>query len=69
MIMEKYIATHYVVDTDKVGSQIPIRTTENLSLNIIVIVLTWISGLTSLHQESRPLMFYVVECLRLIVYD
>ena len=28
-----------------------------------------IAGLASLHQASRPLMFYAVECMRPIVYD
>jgi hypothetical protein len=57
--MEEYIATHYVVGTEKVGSQLPIRAIENLSLNIIILVLTRISRSTSLHQASRPLMFSV----------
>jgi hypothetical protein len=69
MTMEEYISTHCVAGTDKVGSQLPIRVIENLSLKIIVLVLTWISGSASLHQASRPLMFYVVECLRPTVYD
>ena len=38
--MEKYIATHCVVVTDKVGIQLPIREIENLSLKIIVLFLT-----------------------------
>jgi hypothetical protein len=66
--MEEYISTHGVADTNKVGIQVLIRAIKNLSLNIVVLVLTWISGSTSLHQESRPLMFYAVECLRPIVY-
>jgi hypothetical protein len=49
MTMEDYIATHYVASTDKVGSQLPIRVIENLSLNIVVLVLTWILGLASLY--------------------
>jgi hypothetical protein len=67
--MEEYIATHCVVDTYKVGSQLPIRAIKNLSLKIVMLVLTWISGSTSLHQESRKLMFYLVECLRLTIYE
>jgi hypothetical protein len=67
--MEEYITTYCIADTEKVGSQLPIRVIENLSLKIIILVLTWISGSTSLHQASRPLMFYVVECLRPMVYD
>jgi hypothetical protein len=68
MTME-YIATHLVLGIDKVGRQLPIREIENLSLKIIVLVLTWISRLASLHQASRKLIFYVVECLRPIFYD
>jgi hypothetical protein len=69
MIMEKYISTHYVAGTDKVRSQLPITTIKNLSLKIIVLVLTRILGSGSLHRASSPLMFYVVECLQPIVYD
>jgi hypothetical protein len=61
MTMEEYIATHCVAGTNKVGSQLPIRAIENLSLKIIMLVLTWISRSASLHHVSRPLMFYVVE--------
>jgi hypothetical protein len=68
MTME-YISTYYVAGTNKVGSQLPINVVENLSLNIIILVLTWIFGSTLLHQESRPLMFYVMEFLIPIVYD
>jgi hypothetical protein len=69
MNIEDYIATHYIVGTEKVGNQLLIRAINNLSLNIFVLVLTQIIGSTSLHQESRPLMFYSVEFLRPIVYD
>jgi hypothetical protein len=58
--IEEYIDAHCVAGTPKVGSQVPIREINNLSLKIIVLVLTIIIGSTSLHQESRPLMFYVV---------
>jgi hypothetical protein len=69
MNIEDYIATHCIAGTEKVGSQLPIRAINNLSLKIVVLVLTWITGSTSLHQASRPLMFYSVECLRPTVYD
>jgi hypothetical protein len=67
--IEDYIATHCIARTEKVGSQLSIRAINKLSLNIIVLVLTWITGSTSLHQVSRPLMFYSVECLQTIFYD
>jgi hypothetical protein len=38
--MEEYIATYCVADTEKVGSQLPIRVIENLSLKIFILVLT-----------------------------
>jgi hypothetical protein len=38
--MEEYISTHCVVGKDKVESQLPIKEIENLSLNIIILVLT-----------------------------
>jgi hypothetical protein len=63
MTMEEYISTHCVARTYKVGIQLPIRAIENLSLKIVVLVLKRISGSALLHQESRPLMFYAVECL------
>jgi hypothetical protein len=69
MNIEDYIVTHCVAGTEKVGSQLPIRVIENLSLNIVVLILTWITGSTSLHQASRPLMFYAMECLRPTIYD
>jgi hypothetical protein len=60
MKIEEYIDAHCVAGTPKVGSQVPIQAINNLSLKIIVLVLTRIIGSTSLHHESRPLMFYAV---------
>jgi hypothetical protein len=58
MKVKEYIEAHCVAGTPMVGSQIPIQAIGNLSLNIIVLILTRIIGSTSLHQASRPLMFY-----------
>jgi hypothetical protein len=69
MKVKQYIEAHCVARTPMVGSQIPIRAIGNLSLNIIVLILTRIIGSASLHQASRPLMFYMLECVRPIVYD
>jgi hypothetical protein len=49
MNIEEYIDAHCVAGTKKVGSQIPIRAINNLSLKIVVLVLTRIIGSTSLH--------------------
>jgi hypothetical protein len=69
MKIEEYIDAHYVAGTPKMGSQFPIQTIHNLIMKIIVLVLTSITDSNSLHQESRTLMFYVVECVRPTVYD
>jgi hypothetical protein len=44
MIMEDYITTHCVASIGKVGRLIPIRVIKNMSLKIIMLVLTCISG-------------------------
>jgi hypothetical protein len=69
MKIEEYIDAHCIAWTEKFVSQLPIRAIKNLILNIVFLILTWITGSTSLHQESRSLMFYSVECLRHTVYD
>jgi hypothetical protein len=69
MNIEDYIATHCVAGTYKLGIQLPIEVIEKLSLKIVVLVLTWISGSALLHQYSRPLMFYAVDCLQPTIYD
>ena len=46
MKVEQYIESHCVAGTPMVGSQIPIRAIGNLILNIIVLVLTRIIGLS-----------------------
>ena len=60
---------YYFPDTEKVGSQIPTNSIQVLGLKAILLALGRISRLASLHQASRPLMFYAVECMRPIVYD
>ena len=49
MNIEDYIATHYIAGTEKVWSQLPIRVINNMSLKIVVLVLTRITGSTYLH--------------------
>ena len=40
-----------------------------LGLKAILLMLGRLAGLASLHQASRPLMYYVVECMRPTIYD
>jgi hypothetical protein len=60
MKREEHINAHCVAGTPNVGSQLLIQEINNLSVNIIVLVFTKITGLTSLHQASRSLIFYAV---------
>jgi hypothetical protein len=69
MKVKEYIEAHCVAGTPMVGSQIPIQAIGNISPNIIVLVLTRIIGLASLHQASIPLMFYALECVIPTVHD
>ena len=56
-------------ETKKVGSQIPPNSIQVLGMKAILLALGRIARLASLHQASRPLMFYAVECMRPTVYD
>ena len=56
-------------DTEKVGSQVPTNAIQVLGLKAILLTLGRIAGLASLHQASRPLMFYAVECMAPTIYD
>jgi hypothetical protein len=69
MKVKEYIEAHCVAGTPMVGTQIPIRAISNLSLKIIVLILTRMIRSASLHQASRPLMFYALECVIPTVYD
>ena len=69
MKVEEYIEAHCIAGNPMVGSKIPIHAIGNLSLNIIVLILTRIIGSASLHQASRLIMFYTLECARPTLYD
>ena len=64
----EYIAVYYYPDTEKVGSHIPTNSIQVLGLKAILLTLGRIVGLASLHEASRPLMFYAMECMRPTVY-
>ena len=59
----EYIAVYCLPDTKKVGSQISINSIKILGLKSILLALGRIARLASLHQASRPMMFYAVECM------
>jgi hypothetical protein len=49
MNIEEYIDAHCVTGTPKVGSQLPIRAINNISLKIVILVLTRMTGSDSVH--------------------
>ena len=69
LTIDEYIAVYYFLYTEKVGNQIPTNSIQVLGLKAIILALGRIAELASLHQASRPLMFYAVECMRPTVYD
>ena len=69
LTIDEYIAVYCYPDTEKVGIQVPTNTIQVLGLKAILLTLSKIAGLASLHQASRPLMFYAVECMRPMIYD
>ena len=69
LTIDEYIAVYCYLDTDKVGSQIPTNSIQVMGLKAILLTLGRIAGLASLHQDSWPLMFYTVECMRPTLYD
>ena len=69
MTIDEYLSTYFLPNTNKLGNQVPICAIQSLSLKVIILVFSRISGSTSLHLASQPLMFYVVECMRPNIYD
>ena len=69
LTIDEYIGVYCYPNTEKVGSQVPTNAIQVLGLKAILLTLGRIAGLASLHQASRPLMFYAVECMRPMIYD
>ena len=69
LTIDEYIAVYYFLKTKKVGSQIPTKSIQILGLKAILLELGRIAWLASLHQASRPMIFYAVECMRPTLYD
>ena len=69
LTIEEYIAIYCIPNIENIISQVSVNIIQSLSLKVIVLVLSMVVGLASLHQDSRPLMFYLVECMRPVVYD
>ena len=64
LTIDEYIDVYCFSDTKNVGSQISTISIQILGLKAILLALGRIAGLDSLHQDSWPIMFYAVECMR-----
>ena len=69
LTIDEYIDVYCLLYTVKVGIQIPTKSIQIMGMKAIILALGRIARLDSLHQSSRPMMFYVVECMRPTVYD
>jgi hypothetical protein len=51
--ISELIAEHCEAGNNHAGSQVPISKITNLSLQVILLLIGWIIGSTTLHQASR----------------
>ena len=69
MTIKDYIAVYCLLDTEKVGIQILKNLVQNLGMKAILLALGRIAILESLHQASRPLIFFFSSRRRHTRYD
>jgi hypothetical protein len=62
------ISEHCEAGTNRVSSQVPISKTTNLSLQVILLLIGWITGSTALHQESCAQMNCAIQCLNAQIF-
>lgn len=64
--IEDYVHIYFSGHVEKIGSQIPIKHMESLSLRIILFTIARVNGSASLHQASQLAMSLAVDCLTTI---
>ena len=69
LTIDEYIVVYYFPDMENFGIQISKKLIQVLGLKAILLALGRIVGLASLHQASRPMMFYAVKCMQPTVSD
>ena len=69
LTIKEYITVYCKEGIQKVASQIPIAQIRTLALRSVAYCLVRMPGIASQHVISHPLMYYVPECMRSIVYD
>jgi hypothetical protein len=63
------INLHCKVGTDMVGTQVLVHKMSNLSLKVIFLLIGWITGSATLHQDSQAHMNFTVQCLNAQLFD
>jgi hypothetical protein len=66
--IEDYIGMYCEAGTEKVGSQVSIHKITSLHLRIVLFMIGWITGSTTLHQASRAQMHCAVQCLEATIF-
>jgi hypothetical protein len=67
--IEDYIKMYFEVDTEKVGSLVPIHKITSLSLRVILLLIGWIIGSMALHQDSWAHMHCFIQFQEAHIYD
>jgi len=66
LLVEDYVHIYYRGHPEKIGSQIPIKQVDSLSLRILLFSIKRVNELASLHQASQVSMSRVVEFLTMV---
>jgi hypothetical protein len=67
--ISELIVKHCEAGTGRAGSQLPISKITNLSLQVILLLIGWITSSTTLHQVSRAQMNCAIQCLNGQIFD
>jgi hypothetical protein len=64
----EYIKMHCEVDTEKIGSHVPINKITNLSLKVILMLIGWITRSAVVNQASWKHMYCAMQCLDACIF-
>jgi hypothetical protein len=67
--IEDYIKMYCEVDTEKVGSQVPIHKITGLTLRVILLLIGWITRSAALQHASRVHMNCVIQFQEAHMYE
>jgi hypothetical protein len=67
--IKELIAGHCEAGINRVSSHVTINKITNLSLQVILSLIGWITCSAALHQASRAQMNCVIQCLNVQIFD